>query len=93
MEITGKSIYAQFVRKNLNTLVEKKINILNKENGYIYLHKDGDFREGNNTMQGQNSVSAFGGYEKTKKKAIKNLQYLIDREPFEQESIELKKYF
>jgi len=81
--ISGKSITAQFIRQNIEELVERKTSILNYEKGYIYLHKDGYFQSGSNDQFGQRSVYDFGGYCNSSKEAIEKLQYMIDREPYE----------
>ena len=81
--ISGNSMTAQFIRQNLTALVNKKLSILNTEKGYIYLHTDGDLTEGCNDQFGQSSVYDFGGVCNTPEHAIDELQYMIDREPYE----------
>jgi hypothetical protein len=81
--ISGNSMTAQFIRQNIEELVERKTSILNYEKGYIYLHKDGDFQSGSNDQFGQSSVYDFGGYCNSSKEAIEKLQYMIDTEPYE----------
>lgn len=76
--ITGKSELANFIRKNIESIVSAKANILNPANGFLYLHKEGRLLEGNNQHFGHSSMAAFGGYEANETKAIAELQYLID---------------
>jgi hypothetical protein len=81
--ITGKSITAEFIRKNMDELVERKTSILNQEKGYVYLHTDGHFQYGSTDQFGQSQVRGFGGYCKSVKEAIEQLQYFVDVEPYE----------
>jgi hypothetical protein len=77
IEIKGTSNLAEYVRQNLEKLVNAKMNILNPEKGYIYLHIDGELREGRNNEYGQSSVSGFGGISSNRFTAIGELQRLI----------------
>jgi len=81
--ISSESITAQFIRKNLIEIVNKKLSILNPEKGYIYLNTNGELMEGHNDYRGQSSVYDFGGICNTAEHAIDNLQYMIDTEPYE----------
>jgi len=91
-EIKGNTVLAKFIRENLEELVSLKLNILNHEKGFIYLHPDGDFREGRNNEYGQRSVAGFGGYADNEYMAVKDLQNIINMEPYDYENPNLKKY-
>ena len=77
MSIKGNSNLAEYVRQNIIELTNKKINILNERNGYIYLHSNGELKEGRNYEQGQSSVFNFGGICRNKYTAIREIQRII----------------
>ena len=77
MSIKGNSNLAEYVRQNIIELTNKKINILNERNGYIYLHRSGELKEGRNNEKGQSSVFDFGGICRNKYTAVGELQRII----------------
>lgn len=76
-KIKGNSSLAEYVSQNLEKLVDAKMKILNEEHGYVYLHSDGELREGRNNEQGQSSVADFGGKSKNKYTAIGEIQRMV----------------
>jgi len=92
MKTTTEKTLFQFIKENLDELIEAKINIENKETGYVYLHVDGTFQEGQNNQYGYREVEAFGGSAENKKDAIRQLQEIIDFAPFDCSFANLKVY-
>ena len=79
--ITGNSAYAEFIRQNIEEIVDRKVNMLNPSQGFLYFHPDGDFIEGRKSEYGQTIVAMFGGSSYNEQSAIEDLQYYIDTEP------------
>lgn len=92
MEIKGNTVLAKFIRQNLDELVEFKLKMNNKQIGFVYLHPDGELREGRNDQYGQSIVCAFGGASQNRFSAIKELQEIINTEPYDNDDSELKGY-
>lgn len=82
-KITGNSIYARFIRQNLDEIVERKMNILNFQKGFLYITEYGDFKEGSNDQYGHSAIASFGGWSYNEHSAVKKLQQIIDMEPFD----------
>lgn len=76
--IKGSSILANYIRQNLNEIVQKKIDLLNSERGFLYLHEDGDLREGTTDQYGYRDIVSFGGKSANEYSAIAGLQNQID---------------
>ena len=80
-QIKGESILARYIRKNLDEIVQRKIDLLNAEKGFLYLDTDGDFREGVTDQYGYKFIARFGGKSANEYSAIIDLQRKIDLYP------------
>lgn len=79
--VTGNTTFAKFVIQNLDEIVKRKTEILNRNDGFLYITPNGEYKEGNHNNHGFSILANFGGYSENREKAIKDLQFQIDREP------------